>query len=125
MNGYGRNLDRKLPDMLEYWNFFLANEMLTITRQKYTWLDNIAFLGGIIDFFVIGLGLMFWIYNYEIGSYKLCYQHHKSKLQKKGRKDNKITKQIETWHLFFGPYLLIYDIYSLLKSIILTCMNKN
>ena len=78
MNGYGRNFERKLPDMFEYWNFFLANEMLTITRQNYTWLDNIAFPGGIIDFVIIGLGSLFWIYNYEIGKYKLCYKHHMS-----------------------------------------------
>ena len=85
MNGKGRNLKRDLPDMLEYWNFVTSNELLTLTRQKYTWLGNIAFLGGIIDFVIIGFGTLFWIYNYEIGSYNLCYQHHMSKQLKKGK----------------------------------------
>ena len=77
MNGFGKNLNRTMPDMLEYWNFYLTNEMQTTTRQKYTWLDNFAFIGGNIDFmlmtvavfFAIGLlvvfGLLYVLYNSE------------------------------------------------------------
>lgn len=73
MNGYGKNLDREMPDMLEYWNFYLSNEQLTTTRQKYTWLDNFAFIGGNIDFVLIGVGIFFAVYNHNISKYKLYY----------------------------------------------------
>ena len=59
MNGFGKNLKRELPDMMEYWNFYLANDMVSITRQKYTWLDNFAFIGGVVDFIIIGIHLFF------------------------------------------------------------------
>ena len=61
MNGFGKNLNRTLPDMLEYWNFYLSNELQTTTRQKYTVLDNCAFIGGNIDFILLGIGCLFFI----------------------------------------------------------------
>ena len=65
MNGFGKNINGTLPDMIEYWNFYLTNEMHTTTRQKYTWLDNISFIGGIIEFMLIAVGAFFSVYNFK------------------------------------------------------------
>lgn len=73
MNGYGKNLERAMPDMLEYWNFYLSNEYQTTTRQKYTWLDNFAFIGGNIDFVLMAIGVFFSIYNYKNSQISLFY----------------------------------------------------
>ena len=103
MNGYGKNLDRMLPDMLEYWNFYLTNEMMTTTRQKYTWLDNFAFIGGNIDFVLMGVGLFFAIYNYNINKFKLYYQHHKTRAINSGKNHCCETRQIERHKCCLGP----------------------
>ena len=66
MNGNGKNLDRKFPDILEYWNFYLTDELMTTTRQRYTWLDNFAFIGGNVEFVLLSLGFFFYLYNYNI-----------------------------------------------------------
>ena len=86
MNGYGSNLNKTLPDMLEYWNFYLTNEMITATRQKFTWLDNFAFIGGNIDFVLMGIGIFFSVYNYNVSNFKLYYQHHMTEAMQLGKK---------------------------------------
>ena len=88
MNGFGKNLDRSLPDMLEYWNFALSNEISVMTRQKYTWLDNCAFIGGNVDFVFMIVGIFFFIYNYKISEFNLYYQHHKIRAINFGKDDN-------------------------------------
>ena len=52
--------------MIEYWNFYLMDEMITTTRKKYSWQDNWAFIGGNIEFILILLSLFFSVYNYKI-----------------------------------------------------------
>ena len=114
MNGYGKNLNRSLPDMMEYWNFLLTNDLQTSTRQKYTWLDNFAFIGGNIDFILLGLGAFFSIYNYNVARTKLYYQHHMTRAIKSGRCDSKETiniriKHREEWRPFAGIMLEEYQ----------------
>lgn len=91
MNGYGKNLNRTMPDMLEYWNFYLSNEVITTTRQSHTWLDNFAFIGGNVDFILMAVGALFSLYNYNISKFKLYYQHHKTKAVKCGQQNNRHT----------------------------------
>lgn len=52
-NAFGRNLKRKRPQMISYFNLYLTNEIRTTTRQRYTFLDALAFIGGIIDIVII------------------------------------------------------------------------
>ena len=102
MNGFGANLKRQYPDMLEYWNFYLSDEVLTTTRQKYSWLDNFAFLGGNIDFILIALYLFFGIYNYNIAKFKLYYQFQKTNALNFGRQHTHKTKAVEKYSHFIG-----------------------
>lgn len=73
MNKKGTNLKRLPPDMMEYWNFSLSDEVISFTRQKYTWLDNCAFIGGTIDFILILLYTLFYFYNYKIAEFNVYY----------------------------------------------------
>ena len=122
MNGYGKNVKRQPPDMLEYWNFYLTNDMYTTNRQKYTWLDNFAFIGGNIDFILIGLGIAFSTYNYKIENYKLYYKHHKSKMMQIGKENNFMTKAIQKNLLCLGPILLLMDLKNFTKRLLSPCI---
>ena len=73
MNGFGKNVKRTPPDMLEYWNFYLTDEVVTTTRNKYTWLDNCAFIGGNIDFILMVIGIFFSLYTYKIADFETYY----------------------------------------------------
>lgn len=73
MNGFGSNLVRKPTDMIEYWNFYLTDEVITTTRNKYTWLDNCAFIGGNIDFILMIIGIFFSLYTYKISDFETYY----------------------------------------------------
>lgn len=116
MNNYGKRVDAdaddEFTDMLEYWNFYLESEMFTFSRQRYTWLDNIALIGGLVEFFLVSLTCFFWIYNYEIATYKLFYSHKKNEqLQAFNNKRGSCRIQkLERNHLCIGPILLIMDI---------------
>ena len=70
--------------MLEYWNFYLTDEVVTTTRQKYSWLDNCAFIGGNIDFVLLSLSIIFGFYNYQIGKVKVFYEYEKENLLRNG-----------------------------------------
>ena len=42
MNGFGKNLDpkRKVPDMIEYWNLYLNDEMVTLSYANLLYEAN-------------------------------------------------------------------------------------
>ncbi len=52
--------------MIAYYNFYLTNEIRTTTRERYTFLDALAFIGGIIDIVLIGFWVFFFIYRYRL-----------------------------------------------------------
>ena len=74
--------------MIEYWNFFLTDEVLFTTRQKYSWLDNCAFIGGNIDFILLVVGTVFAIYNYDNGKMKVFYEIQREKLSRDGKSED-------------------------------------
>ena len=81
MNGYGSNvkLENKI-DMLAYYNFVLTDEMLVTTRQKYTWLDAFAFVGGNIDVLLVFLSVFFYFYNFGMNKSEQYYIGEKDRL---------------------------------------------
>ena len=79
-NGFGKNLDGPLPDMIDYWNFYLTDEVITTTRQKYSMFDNFAFVGGNVEFVLVSVMLFFFVYNYKIDKINLYYEFNKVKL---------------------------------------------
>ena len=97
MNGKGKNIDpkRKVADMIEYWNFSLNDEVVTYTRQKYSWLDTCAFVGGNVDFLLMLVGVFFFAYNYEVPKYSMHYQYHKMRALETGKKTNDQVKKME------------------------------
>ena len=41
--------DEKYAEMIQYWNFYHTDELITINWQFYTAVDNLSFLGGLLD----------------------------------------------------------------------------
>ncbi len=69
-NGLGFNVkDEGLPDMLAFLEFALSEDVVTTTRIKYTWLDALAFVGGIIQVFLISIYSVSWFNNYGLVNY--------------------------------------------------------
>ena len=51
-------------------------------------LDNFAFIGGNVEFIVVGVSVLFGIYNYNIQRFNLYYQHHKTRAIRLGKSDS-------------------------------------
>lgn len=66
--------------MIAYFNMILSNEEITTTRQKYTWLDAFAFVGGNFNLIFIILYISFYFYNYGIQNYEMYFLIEKERL---------------------------------------------
>lgn len=51
----------------------MTDEAITTTRQIYSWLDNIAFLGGTIEFIIVFMKILFTMYNYKHANIEIYY----------------------------------------------------
>lgn len=54
MNNKASNTDpekggKPYPEMMVYWNFFHMDEVITTNWVFFTYLDNLSFLGGLLD----------------------------------------------------------------------------
>lgn len=85
MNGNGYNIKEKgMPDIISYCNFVMSDDVITTTRQKYTWLDAFAFVGGNIDMLLLLVSLVVWFNNYGLSQYQQYYLSEKERLSKNG-----------------------------------------
>ena len=52
MNNFATNTKiNPYPDLIEYWNFHLTDEVITVNWTFYTYIDNWSFWGGLLDFY--------------------------------------------------------------------------
>jgi hypothetical protein len=54
MNNYANNTDVTIggtpyPELIQYYNFFHVDELISINWIFFTYLDNLSFLGGLLD----------------------------------------------------------------------------
>lgn len=125
MNGFGKNVKRKPPDMMEYWNFYLTDEVVTTTRNKYTWLDNCAFIGGNIDFILMNIGIFFSLYTYKIADFETYYMLQKSKVAKGEGFSSQRRKMLEKYYSSISLHMLITDVRSLLLEFCCCCRSSS
>ena len=128
MNGFGKNIisgeKRKPTDMIEYWNFYLADEAITTTRNKYSWLDNCAFIGGNIDFILMIIGIFFSLYNYKIADIEDFYNLLRSKAAKNGGLQSNKMKLLEKYSFTISFHMLLTDVKGALCSCLPCCKSK-
>ena len=107
----GRNKkERPNPDLILYWNFVMTDEAITTTRQIYSWLDNISFLGGTIDFIIIMMMILFAIYNYKHPNIEIFYDMEKMRASSIGKSGNAKTKFVERYSHFLSLLMFLSDI---------------
>jgi len=66
--------------MLAYYNFVLTDEVAVTTRQKYTWLDSFAFVGGNVDVLIVLMHMFFFFYNFGLNRYQQYYIAERDRL---------------------------------------------
>lgn len=113
-------MNKEHTDMVAYWNFYMNDEMITYTRQSYTWMDAAAFAGGNLDTFLYGTVMFFWVYNYGMGRYRILYKLEKTKIRSQGLGDSQKFKSLQLNSMFINILILFYDFKETCKNLLVS-----
>ena len=103
--------------MLAYYNFVLTDEVAVTTRQKYTWLDSFAFVGGNVDVLIVLMHMFFFFYNFGLNRYQQYYIAERDRLLSLGQGLSKECQFIDEHRNTLNVRLLVFEILSQFKCL--------
>jgi hypothetical protein len=79
MNNFANNTNelyedaKPFTDMIQYWNFYHVDELITTDWLFYNYIDNLSFLGGLLDILLlIPSGIMI-IYTFRFNEINILF----------------------------------------------------
>ena len=77
-NNFANNTDpsrggKPYPDLLMYWNIYRTTERLQTTWKFYTYVDNLSFLGGLLDIFLFVPSFLMIVYTFRINEINVFF----------------------------------------------------
>ena len=71
MNNYANNTKAELggtehTDFLIYWNFYHVDELITTDWLFYTYIDNLSYLGGLLDIILLVPAFAMAVYTFRL-----------------------------------------------------------
>ena len=96
MNNYANNTDptkggKPFPDILSYWNVYITDEKILTNWKFFTYIDNLSFLGGLLDISLLIPSFLMIAYTFRINEINVFfYQQIMTKISKEdlGAKKN-------------------------------------
>ena len=78
MNNYGNNTDptkggKPFAPMLAYWNFYHTDELESTKWIFFTYIDNLSFLGGLLDILLLFPSIMMFGYTFRLNEINVFY----------------------------------------------------
>jgi len=79
MNNFANNTSPDLegttpfPDMLAYWNFFHTDEQESTRWIFFTYIDNLSFLGGLLDILLLVPSILMLGYTFRLNEISVFY----------------------------------------------------
>ena len=78
MNNYANNTNPALggkpyPELLMYWNIYRTNEVYQTTWKFYTYIDNLSFLGGLLDIGLLVPSFIMILYTFRINEINVFF----------------------------------------------------
>ena len=63
----------KYADIIQYWNFYHVDELITTDWLFYTYIDNLSFLGGLLDVLLLVPSLFMAIYTFRLNEISILF----------------------------------------------------
>ena len=75
MNNNGQNIhldaskgaEKKYPEIISYWNLYHYDELIQTKWIFFTYIDNLSFLGGLLDIALFIPSLFMLLYSFRLG----------------------------------------------------------
>ena len=89
MNNYGNNTRASLggtphPEIIAYWNIFHLDEQLSTKWIFYTYIDNLSFLGGLLDIILLFPTVIMLGYTFRLNEINVFFHEQLIKNYKGG-----------------------------------------
>ena len=65
--------NRRYPEILTYWNFYHTDELETTSWIFYTYFENLAFFGGVLDIFLLVPSFIMFGYTFRLNEINVFY----------------------------------------------------
>ena len=80
MNNYANNTDPSLggkpnTEILAYWNLYVTDEKILTTWKFFTYVDNLSFLGGLLDITLLIPSFLMIAYTFRINEINVFFYH--------------------------------------------------
>ena len=78
MNNFANNTDpskngEPFTDMVMYWNVYQTDEKILTSWKFYTYIDNLSFLGGLLDIFLLIPSFLMMAYTFRINEINVFF----------------------------------------------------
>ena len=79
MNNKANNTDpsregsKPYTEILSYWNLYITDEKISTTWKFYTYIDNLSFLGGLLDITLLIPSLLMLAYTFRINEISVFF----------------------------------------------------
>ena len=64
---------KQYPELLTYWNFYHTDELETTKWIFYTYFENLAFFGGVLDIFLLVPSFIMFGYTFRLNEINVFY----------------------------------------------------
>lgn len=95
------------PELMIYWNFFHMDEIVTTNWVFYTYLDNLSFLGGLLDITLFVPFFLMLVYTFRLNEINAFFYQQVIKKWIESENDEKNNTILEKDpHSKYSKYIL-------------------
>ena len=95
------------PELMIYWNFFHMDEIITTNWVFYTYLDNLSFLGGLLDISLFVPFFLMMAYTFRLNEINVFFYQQVMKKWIEGEDDKENLKTLnKNPHSKYSKYIL-------------------
>jgi hypothetical protein len=79
MNNFANNTDesnegaKAHTELIQYWNFYHVDELVTTDWLFYNYIDNLSFLGGLLDILLLVPKAIMVIYTFRLNEINILF----------------------------------------------------
>ena len=68
-----RQGSKPYTEILSYWNLYITDEKISTTWKFYTYIDNLSFLGGLLDITLLIPSFLMLAYTFRINEISVFF----------------------------------------------------
>ena len=80
---------KQFPEILTYWNFYHTDELETTKWIFYTYIDNLSFLGGLLDILLLFPSIIMFGYTFRLNEINVFFYQQMIEQQMTAKENTK------------------------------------